>query len=166
MLVFYAYAAVLFLGLAFVAGRRGPQFLKGLRFLILNLLFFLFSVLSLFQNPESGSGLSTILLFAMLSGASCLISSRWFVFKSGPSGIWQIIENSLSGVLIDFKRTNNRYWLQLNGQPKTELLIQQVLPGCVMISFKGAWQSPRAVVFQKLLSKRFSGIFPRITLHS
>src|SRR3989344_1734150 len=158
MLALSVYASLLFLGLTFMVARNGPQLLKGKHYVLLNLVFLFFSTLWFLRGDLPGIGPQILFLFAALSGLSFFVRTRWFIFKPSASGIWKIIEMSFSGVLIGFKRAGDRYVLQLNDGGETDLVVRQILPGCVMISFRGAWQTPRAVVFQKMLSKRFSGI--------
>jgi hypothetical protein len=165
MPVLIVYVGVLLLGLASVVVRNGPHLLKGTHWLAFNLAFLVFSIVWFLFDRTSGIDPLVIFVFALVSGLSACVSTRWFVFKPGQSGIHEIIENSFSGVLIDFKRSTHRYLLQLNDIRVTELVIQPLVPGCVMILFKGVWRTPRTAVFQKLLAKRFSGMFHKITLH-
>lgn len=164
MALAFIYLALVLLGLGFVIFRNDSSLLKGGAFLKFNLIFLLISILLLLIRKKIAEDVIMVGLAIFVTFVSFLSRHRWLLFKYRPVNTSIIIEDSLSRVLIPFQKTDNSYILKLTAGENTYLRLIIYWPSCVIMVFRGDRHLKKVEVFQNLLKKNFSGVFPRLVI--
>jgi hypothetical protein len=164
LIAIISYLGILTVGLASIIFRREVVLLTGRTLLIANAVFVAALALVFLGRHAPVQDLTIGWFFILVLVISFLLRRAWLFFCYQEAQVSAILEESLSRILLDYRKEPRGYVLINRGGEEARLRITQLPLGCAILSLDDPAHLKKARVLQDLLRKNFAGVFPRLVI--
>lgn len=143
---------------------RAPILLSGQVLLVFHVCFLTAASAALLVGT-SGAQITTWGVLLVLTAAAFLLRRGWLVAAPADFSFLALMKESAARVLLPVETEGATVKLH----PTVHAELVRVSPLCMnlaILAFEPAQACGKAMVFQRLLRKRFEGILPKLTIHA
>jgi hypothetical protein len=164
LIAIISYLGILTVGLASIIFRRQVILLTGRTFLITNAVFVAALAVVFLLRLASVQELTIGWFFIFLLAFSFVLRRAWLFFFYSRAHVSGILEDSMSRILLDYRRQPEGYVLVGRGGEEARLRMTPLPLGCAILFFQDPAHWKKVRVLQDLLRKNFAGVFPKLVI--
>jgi hypothetical protein len=164
--VIIVYATVIVAAMAAVLSRDEVVLVSGSSLRALNGLFFVVTgsmIVLLHERTVQAFTMAAVSLIGLL--LSLGLGETWLLLRYDADRTSKVIEESLSRILMDFRRSEEGYLLTLRDGKEARIRIITLPLDSAALSFHGQSGQKKLEVLRNLIQKRLAPLFPRPVIH-